>query len=161
MARPKPVIVGLFNPYSADPALALAPHTKQSTTGGRLKKMLSDVDPDYGSKYMTIFERHNLFRSLTQFKMKDLARTRADAILRNLDPKTTIILLGEEVRQAFSDAAGQEIEKTFLHPQRIAGVRMRVIPHPSGRCHHYNQEINRRLVGMMMADLCDEWVGRT
>lgn len=152
-ADPRPMIVGLFNPYSDDPWDALAPRPRNSS-GGRLFAMLKSVDPDLAKNYMILFDRYNLINRITDVRRTELLRANAAGILTQARPGGTIVLLGEDVRLAFCRALGQVIHKVFLHPQSIDGIRFRVIPHTSGKSIIYNHEINKRLVGMMLADLC-------
>lgn len=153
---PHPILVGLFNPYSQLSADALAP-IPPTSSGARIRDMLAKVHPRYGDHYRVIFERHNLARSSIEIDRRDVLADRASRLLEMSPSDCTIVLLGEQVREAFGTALRRPIDKTFIHPQRCGPYTFRVIPHPSGRSTLYNCPTTRTLVGLMLRDLCDEW----
>lgn len=127
--RPKPTIVGTDNPHW-DAVLALSPRIP-NTAGFRLWKMMNDWCGISTAEYERSFFRTNVEDAPFTFSRG-----------------STVVVLGEEVRQYFG------LKKVFLHPQ-VAGndVAFRYVPHPSGRCHYYNNKLCRDLVAMMLEDL--------
>lgn len=108
--------------------------------------MLND---DYGiskTEYTNGFKRLNL-TIFPQKKSDDLV-AKARKLHESFPPGSVVILLGREVQKAFA------IPRVLIHPQvRGNGVTYRQIPHPSGRCHFYNDPVNRSLVAMMLKEL--------
>lgn len=132
----RPILLGIDNPYSKDVAHALLPHPK-NCAGWRLWKMINDVSGMTKEEYAAKFDRRNLVDELP------------------IANGSVVVLLGEEVRQAFG------LKKLLIHPQVKNKVTYRQVPHPSGRCLFYNDPVMRRLVGIMLEDLCRARPSRT
>lgn len=128
------VLIGIRNPHSSDPSDALAPYPV-GCSGFRLWKMLYDVSGTPARKYMRLFSRMNV------------DDPNLEAAVDELPEGSTVVLLGEEVRRHFG------LPKQLIHPIVRDGLNYRQVPHPSGRCHFYNDPLCRRLVGMMLEDL--------
>jgi hypothetical protein len=112
----RPLIVGLDNPHSADPRLALWPYPR-GCAGARLAD-LADLSP---RAYLRAFDRANAC---------DLDRA---SFWPSQEPGRTVILLGRAVAKWAGMPAAP-----FWQPLSHAGCAVLVIPHPSGRCLLYN-----------------------
>ena len=157
----KPILVGLNNPYSADPVHALAPYPERSA-GHRLWKMLGDVDSSrlsalafnasaYSHIYRDYFDRRNLFGARVP-AAPALREVAAEKLVRGVPRGATVILLGAEVRACVGNVLSDKIKPILIHPQVIDGVTWRCLPHPSGRSTLYNDPVVRMLAGMVLAD---------
>ena len=148
----RPIILGMNNPYSVDPRLALFP-SPPGCAGWRLWRMIADVRPGaFRQHYIDVFDRRNL---LVGNWSRRRAREAAAAI--ELPRGATVVLLGAELRDVLGLPARP------IHPivDECRGVVFRQVPHPSGRCPWYNKEDNRRLVGALLSDLMDDYYRRT
>lgn len=164
MSKPKPILVGLVNPYSSSPGNALAPYPERSA-GHRLWRMLQNVrlaDPYVhpiakgigGSKiaYMGAFDRRNLFVGEVP---KSLARRQkiSRAFVDGIPLGATVVMLGCEVSDNISAVLTGTVHRLFVHPQVVDGVTWRLLPHPSGRSTIYNDPVIRTLAGLLLADV--------
>lgn len=142
----RPVLIGMNNPVSSDPAHALYP-SPEGCTGHRLYEMLkSRVPAATRSDYLRRFDRRNVV-SLRMFDAK-LAREGAAKLDQEFFASgRTIVLLGADTIKAFG------LPPLLIHPQIIGGSTWRQIPHPSGRNLWYNDEQNKLLVSMLLEDL--------
>lgn len=153
----KTVILGMNNPYSSRPELALYPHPENSA-GARLCAMfLQAARIGNGinmkkSDYLTGFDRRNLVDDPTW----DAARASraAEELRRNLKGRRVVIcgtaVLGAlKLRRhewlAWSERSGD----LFMDPFDYC-----LIPHPSGRCREYNDPSVGAAVGEL---LYKEW----
>lgn len=159
----KIIIVGLSNPHSDKSEDALAPYPERSS-GWRLGKMTHDILEGEGlalSRYMLGTDRRNLLNHDQLKRQPKYWRKRAQVsalfMVKHTIPKgSTVVVLGHDVRDAFSPCLSQELKRVLLHPQIIDGVIWRFVPHPSGRTHAYNEPSMRALVGMLLADAITE-----
>lgn len=154
----KPILIGLYNPYSPNPEHALVPYPERSA-GHRLWKMLDSAPMIYGpdvflarndkDRYADAFDRRNL-----AFKFNDTVAARLKALACEMDiPKGShVILLGREVLTAFTTKE-RPLKALLIHPQVHDGVTWRWLPHPSGRVTQYNDPVFRMLAGMVLADV--------
>lgn len=115
----KPLLVGENNPYSNEPKHALYPWPPNSA-GWRLCHRILDLQI---RSYMARFDRINLCG--LKWRQQD-AEAAADEILHS--DREVIVALGARVAKAFA------VE--FRPFERID--RIIVLPHPSGRCHLWN-----------------------
>lgn len=157
----KPIIIGLFNPYSSNPEHALAPSPERSA-GHRLWRMLVDAPLVYGPsvflcrqekiKYMGAFDRRNLCQTLN-----DTRHTRCKELARRMEiaQGSTVILLGRDVLAAFT-CPERPLKPILIHPQVHGGITWRWLPHPSGRTTKYNDPAMRMLAGMLLADIIQQ-----
>jgi hypothetical protein len=159
------IIVGLHNPYSDDPANALAPHP-EGCSGHRLWKTLSEIDAmayapchsalraSYDRRhYMSLFDRRNLCATEAQTRSRSRMEILADTMSGAFERDAVVVLLGKTVLRAFNDAGAVSLKPILIHPQVDYGVTWRWLPHPSGRSTVYNDPVVKTLVGMMLADL--------
>lgn len=156
----KPVIIGLHNPYSDDPADALVPYPDRSS-GHRLWLMLHQLPPSQHSgasfkaatwkpTYVQMTERYNLTNRAQDAGKR--ARLRRLAERFSFPAGTTVVLLGHDVLKAFT-SSDRPLKPLLIHPQVHGGVTWRWLPHPSGRSHAYNDPDFRMLAGLMLADI--------
>lgn len=144
----RPVLVGLDNPLSDDPELALFTHP-EGGTGYRLWRMMQEVDYDFTEwMYLRGFERRNLSphpctRSVAT-KQRLWERLERELQLRK------IVLLGAEVRDAagIPDSPAMSFSKSPSRRSEVAWV-----PHPSGRNRFYSVAANRITVGRFLLSL--------
>jgi hypothetical protein len=129
MATAKAIIVGSNNPYPGIPALS--PRVPNSA-GFRLWKMMNDWCGISAVEYERAFRRCNWDECQG-----------GPTFLQGSE----VVVLGEEVRKLLF------LPKVFLHPVVRYGSTFRQIPHPSGRCHYYNNKLCRDLVAMMLEDM--------
>jgi hypothetical protein len=138
----KPIIIGIKNPHSSDPADALAPWPKNSS-GYRLYSMLRDRAGVTEKQYLSRFDRWNL---------SDMDPGAPNTFIHHhIRTGATVLLLGDEVLRYFQPAIG--IERVLIHPQVSRHVQWRQIPHPSGLCRFYNDPLAREVVGMLLQDM--------
>jgi hypothetical protein len=132
-ARGRPLLVGEDNPHSDDPEKAL--HVEfPGAAGSRLAAILG-MSPD---EYLSAFDRVNLLPHAPEWD-RWLARDRAVEILEGLgDSPPLIVLLGARVADAF----GVEFEPFTV--VRGALATYAVLPHPSGRCHIWNDPLTKQ-----------------
>jgi hypothetical protein len=142
----RPVLVGMNNPVSSDPAHALFPHPP-GCTGYRLWEMLKTRIPHVTRReYLDAFDRRNVVGHAVY--NREEARLGASRLyMEFFGTGRTVVLLGAETVVAFG------LPRLLLHPQENGGVSWRQIPHPSGRNLWFNDEQNRTLVAMLLEDL--------
>ena len=95
------VIIGMTNPHSEDPAMALYPHPEGSA-GWRLWKMMDAVYPTAKLDYATRFRRINL---LTGEWSLPLARKAAGPLLDTIALGDEVVVLGNETWEALASGA--------------------------------------------------------
>lgn len=146
MIDTRPVLVGMNNPISSDPAHALFPYPP-GCTGHRLLTMLQSRVPSVTRRqYLARFDRRNV----VGYKIFDMrmAKECAGQLEREFwGSGRTVVLLGEDTRRAFGHP------RLLLHPQVIGGATYRQIPHPSGRNLWYNDDENRAVVAALLEEL--------
>lgn len=146
----KPVLIGMNNPLSSMDGHQLYPHP-DGCTGHRIYEMLRERLPDVRrGQYLTAFDRRNLVTG--QSFSKVLAKQEADRMYAEFwGTKRTVVLLGEEVRRAFGHP------RLLVEPQMIGGCTWRQIPHPSGRNLWFNDPAHRKLVGLLLEELYENY----
>lgn len=152
--KAKPVLIGMNNPLNSDPKYALFPHPP-GCTGHRIFKMLESRRPGVlRGQYLDTFERINLVDGKVWIgrdaKGRRVLQARANSLVAALQGRT-VVLLGNEVRDAFG------VPPLLVHPQEIRGVTWRQLPHPSGRCHWYNDPKNREVAALLFEELFLEY----
>lgn len=147
----KPIILGINNQHSGDPAKALAtdPH---GASGYRLWQMLKEAGNRHScdvteSHYMDGFDRRNLFQNVPE-GITSFSRTR---ILSEL-AKRRVVMCGTKVPQMLG------IRHTGFHitQQHVMNFVCWIIPHPSGLCREYNSQDMRARVGDLLWRLLDD-----
>jgi hypothetical protein len=142
----RPVLIGMNNPVSSEPAHALFP-LPTGCTGHRIYEMLLERVPTVTRRqYLDRFDRRNVVNG--RIFSKEHAREGAAKLeLEFWGSGRTIVLLGVDTVAAFGHP------RLLLHPQIIGGATWRQIPHPSGRNLWYNEPENRKLVSLLLEDL--------
>lgn len=152
--KAKPVLIGMNNPLHSDPKYALFPYPP-GCTGHRIFKMLESRRPGVlRAHYLETFERINLVDGKTWIgtdaKGRRVLQARANSIVSAIQGRTAV-LLGNAVRDAFG------VPPLLVHPQESRGVTWRQLPHPSGRCHWYNDPKNREVAALLFEELFLEY----
>lgn len=144
----RPIILGMNNPLSEDPAHALYP-APEGSAGHRLWRLLADRRPGLlRMDYINTFDRRNLIPGHRWIARG--ARLLGDKLRQDLSGSgRTVLVLGEEPRVALC------LPKELIHPYPRDGVTYRQLPHPSGRCRWYNDPVHRLLAGMLLEELYD------
>lgn len=144
----RPVLVGMCNPHSDDPRMALYPDPPNSAGDRLYKLLLSRLPRTTVGEYARAFDRRNLLpRSFADKWDRHLARARAEEMLPALDARR-VIIFGSLVRNAFRlDALPVGV---FMD---VGGARIAQLPHPSGRCLWYNHEANRSFAADLLAEM--------
>lgn len=139
----RPILIGMLNPYTMDPKMALAPN-RAGTAGMRLYLIMKERAPGVSRKaYMDRFERDNLCFGTWD---DERARQRAQQLERKWHCRE-VVLLGANVRRAFG------IPTSLLHPFERGSNVFYQLPHPSGLCRWYNDEDNRARAADLMVQL--------
>lgn len=145
MVDRRPVLLGMNNPLSADPAYALFP-APTGCTGHRIWQMLTERTGCLRQQYLDAFDRRNLVDGREWDAAESL-----DAALRLMDDSTldgrTVVVLGDAPRRALG------LKKRLIEPIRQYGATWRQIPHPSGRCRFYNDPTARAVVALLLEEL--------
>jgi hypothetical protein len=153
----RPVLVGACDPRSLDPAHAFWPDLPGSS-GHRVLELIRVVRPGAMSgEFLRAFRRENLCQTPVWDNAE--ARGRAMSLLLCLEPGTDVVILGEDARRAVDAALG--LPHLLIHPQEIRGargVRVRQLPHPSGRCRWYNHPMHRLVAALLLGELYDRYV---
>lgn len=141
----KPVLIGMNNPASpVDPTVALFP-APSGCTGHRLWKMLNELTGAHKADYLRAFDRRNLLSKRVWDPM--LAAIESKNLWDSLKGRT-VLVLGNSPCQVLHLPT-----ETRLLWNNYRGVRWCLVPHPSGRNHWYNIEINRELVALRLEEL--------
>lgn len=144
----KPIVVGMCDPYSDDPAHALWPDPP-GCAGWRLWKMVNDVSGMSQDEYVAAFDLRNLVigQSWNVVKARASAK-RFVAMVSGGKPGQSIVILG----RGPADALGFK-NAVVGRPIRAYGAEWFVVPHPSGRCLYYNDAMNRWRTGELLVSL--------
>lgn len=139
----KVVLLGMNNPLRVDPEFALYP-APVNCTGWRLWKMLNARTGALKHEYLGAFERRNLVPLLTWSPRA--ARAHAELLKDQLRGRE-VIVLGAETRRALG------LPELLVLPQTIGETTWRQLPHPSGRCHWYNDPGNRAVAELLLEEM--------
>lgn len=146
----RPLLIGQAPGPNTDPEYPLYP-VPRTSAGGRLCELMGLTR----AEYITTFDRVNL---LPYFPGKDRANEDkfpmsparlAARVLRPMLRGRRVILVGRQVAQAFQLGADWHEWVDFRVGPRHAALgcdglaQVAVVPHPSGRNHWYNNELNR------------------
>lgn len=156
----KPLLIGQAPGPNTDPDYPLYPAPRTSA-GGRL----CDLMGLSRGEYIMAFDRVNL---LPYFPGKTTANEDrfpmsparlAAAVLRPMLRGRRVILVGRQVAQAFQvEADWHEWVDLRAGPRHAADrsdglAQVAVVPHPSGRNHWYNSDLNRERARRFWAEL--------
>lgn len=142
------VVIGMNNPLSADPEMALFPQPVGSA-GHRLWALAHARSRVTMRGWLDSTERLNLVEG--QEWSREAALARAPEIFARYRHRT-VLLLGNQVR----DALGVRMSPCLgwaLPMQSHPRLDWCMIPHPSGRNHFYNDEVCRTAVEVLLDDL--------
>lgn len=142
----KPLLVGLNNPISNDPADALVPWPV-GCTGDRLLGIIQAARPKFEMvDYLHAFDRINLWGGRKLPSGARGARMLANEgtrLLRRLEggPPRDVVLLGVKVWAAVMTrhAHATTLALPFFSSREVGAVRCWYFAHPSGRCFVYNE----------------------
>jgi hypothetical protein len=160
----KPVLIGLNNPHSADPARALGtvPHL---ASGYRLWQMLAisalAADPPFAitsDQYENGFDRYNLLDEKFYDPSLFTPKRRQETLLKLQDK--VVVMCGTNVPRTLGlKWNGFDLKPNPVITNTREGFTYYVIPHPSGLCREYNDPDMRRRVGdllLMLYSLGDD-----
>jgi len=136
------ILLGMNNPYGADPEYALFP-APEGCAGHRLWQLLREGAPGVlRQQYLDAFDRRNLVAGVWSMAT-------ARAVAENFDPPrgSTVVVLGAGPRDAL------RLPEGLVHPHVRGGVTYRQLPHPSGRNPWYNHPTHRLVAGLLLAEL--------
>ena len=142
--RPRPALLGMNNPISSDQRLALWP-APEGCTGWRIWKMLNERTGATRSQYTKRFLRLNACSDRVWSRP---SRERVAELLTQLRGHE-VVVFGESVRRAL----GIPKELMLPHRDEVHDITWRQLPHPSGRCLWYNDDLNSALASKLLADL--------
>ncbi len=139
----RPMLVGQAPGPNTDPLQPLYPATA-SSAGGRLARFMGLT----AEQYLDIFDRVNLLHDYPgknsvgedKFPLYE-ARIAAGAI-RPLLRERTVVLVGRGVALAWGGSVARADFMSWSVCPHF-GTRLVCVPHPSGRNHWYNSQINQ------------------
>lgn len=144
MTDTRPVLLGMNNPVSSDPRMALYPHPP-GCTGARLLRF-SGLDRE---TYMAL-DRHNVL-SGRAWSMAAAREVQSD--LRAALLGRTVVLLGAPVNSIMRGGTEHELAPPFAWRSDGAGGWMARVPHPSGLNTFYNDPLHRECLRIFMEEL--------
>ncbi len=159
-AASRPLLVGLDNPHSNDPRMALYP--TPNTTGARLVDLIGETVHNYSrQEYLRDFSRTNMYP--TKRAVIGAGSVRADReafshvehLVQMLDVND-VVLLGNRNVRAFNGLHGRELDWLECEVITDTGDNVRrywALPHPSGRNHWYNLTRNSRAASDLLGRL--------
>lgn len=142
----KPVILGMTNPYGADPRMALYPHPSTSA-GGRLLKF-SGLQK---ATYLSAFDRRNV---MTGTWVMSEARKLQPALREELAGRT-VVLLGAPVNSIMRGGTPHELAPPFRWTPDGRGGWMAKVPHPSGLNPFFNNPLHQHLLAIFLEELLE------
>lgn len=140
----EPVVIGMNNPHSDDPSMALAPFPER-VAGWRLWHMVHEVTGIMRREYKRRTDRRNL---LTGRDWDPVAARRESEDLWETLEDRSVLVLGQSVRRVL----WLPVEEPLVW-REDRGVRWCLVPHPSGLNRWYNDPLNRLAVGLRMEEL--------
>jgi hypothetical protein len=140
-----PVLLGMNNPVSSDPAHALYPYPS-TCTGARLLRF-SGLEK---KTYLTAFERRNVLDG-QQWSAR-AARERAPSLREELRGRT-VVLLGAPVNSVMRGGTEHELAGPFVWTPDGHDGWLAKVPHPSGLNHFFNDSLHQELLAIFMAEL--------
>lgn len=143
MGDTRPVLLGMNNPYGADPAMALYPLPSRSA-GGRLQAMSGLSRGDY----LRLFDRRNVLTGEWSAARAKEAR----AALRSELAGRHVIVLGAEVNSVMRGGTEHELAPPFRWTPDGVGGWIAKAPHPSGRSTFYNDPLSQDLLRIFLEE---------
>lgn len=149
----KPLLIGLHNPYSPLPKLALVPYPPGST-GARMLDMLQLADPAFDAdRYLESFDRVNVWKGQelpTGRGSMNLLLREGRRIYRDvLAHRRVAVILGSKAWAAVMNRTPPD----WFTEHAVRESRVWYVPHPSGLSRIYNDERLRRKSGELLASL--------
>jgi hypothetical protein len=141
----RPVLLGMNNPVSRDPAHALYPYPS-TCTGARLLRF-SGLDK---RTYLSVFERRNVLDG-QQWSTR-AARERAPSLREELRGRT-VVMLGAPVNSVMRSGTEHELAGPFVWTPDGHNGWLAKVPHPSGLNQFFNDPLHRELLAIFMAEL--------
>lgn len=153
-----PLLVGMNNPYGADPKYALYPHPPLSA-GGRFYALVEEAVGLSRGEYVKRFDRINVVDGPWSMQ---LARKRAPLLMVMVQDYRQVILLGRDVQNAFGmhDIAPMHERSVIVRLVPRIETTFYCIPHPSGRNQWYNDPANRGSVIELIRRLLSDGVSQ-
>lgn len=143
---PRPILLGLHNPLSADPDRALWPDPP-GCSGWRLWQM-SGLDREV---WLAAYRRMNLMDGREWDK--DAAEAKFPEVLEAIRAAPVTVVLGHQVRKFLELPQAEWILPQY---EEFRGFWWRFLPHPSGRTQTYNDPIFRAATRLLLQELIDK-----
>lgn len=147
-------LVGMNNPYGSDERYALYPEPR-GAAGDRLCRVILGMTT---RDYMRSFIRRNTMKG--DWKMS-AARLGAASLFRELPPGTTVVLLGQQVWEAWKSVDPNRLLgcSSKWIPFMIRGDQTQdltyiLFPHPSGLSRLWNDKTNISLARSTLRAVC-------
>lgn len=149
MAAVRPVLIGMNNPIHPRRPLWPSP---AGCTGHRVLALLQRQRPDVTEEqYLEAFDRRNLLYEREWDK--DKAVRGAERLIKELrNTRRKILVLGETARKLLEIPERARLTEGWWY-----GCAWRAIPHPSGRCHWYNEDFCRDVVALILQQMYEEY----
>lgn len=144
------------NPYGSDENYALYPEPR-GAAGDRLYRVILGMDKH---DYMRSFVRRNTMKGVWKLAQ---AKVAAASLFRELPPGTTVVLLGQQVWEAWKSidpgrllgCSSKWIPFTIMGDQ-TQDLTYVLFPHPSGLSRFWNDEGNITLARKTLRVACPE-----
>lgn len=149
----KPLLVGLNNPHSPLPSMALVPYPP-GCTGARLLDMIRLADPAFDDDlYLTAFDRTNVWKG----RELPTGRGSMNLLLREgrrihrciVTHHRTAVILGAKAWAAVMNRTPPQ----WFECADVLGARIHYLPHPSGLNLIYNDDSAQRRAGALLLSL--------
>lgn len=141
----KPILIGMNNPHSDDPRFVLYP-CPPGCSGWRVWRMCGEPKK---RDYLLAFDRRNLW--LRKSWNLEKAMRRAPGMWREIQYRKVVVFGRETVK-----ALGLPRTEPLEWQQAPNEVEWCYMPHPSGRCHWYNDPLRLRMASVLLTDLMEE-----
>lgn len=145
MSDPRPVLLGMNNPYGDRPEMALYPSPANSA-GGRLLKF-SGLPK---RTYLDDFDRRNVITGADWDPA--VARLAAPRLRAELAGRT-VVVLGNAVNSVMRGGTEHELAPAFRWTPDGSGGWIAKVPHPSGRSTFFNDPLHQHLLAIFMEEL--------
>lgn len=152
---PEVWLVGMNNPYGSDERYALYPEPR-GAAGDRLCRVILGMDM---RDYMRSFVRRNTMKG--NWRLSE-AKVSAASVFRELPPGTTVVLLGQQVWEAWKAVIptrlpGAPSWAPFLTKRdQVGDLTFITFPHPSGLSRAWNDKSNISLARSTLRAACPQ-----